>query len=446
MESSCIPVVVCDNINTGGDFSFYVQTIMPKISKNSLIKISVIFSVFMMFLSGATGLIEITISQNPIFSINSKLFNPSGNYNLALNNILLSKEFALLMISGSMLTIALPILSPLKAFMLTFVLLLLTIAFAYLSPNGALIPLEYCFLTILVIYMVNVLISYFIEIQSKQKLMETFGQYIPPHLVHELSRLPKELSLEGESRTLTVFFCDLLSFTSISEELNPKQLNKLLNEYFTVMTEILFKHEGTIDKYIGDAIMAFWNAPTKQDAHAQRSVEAALEMNLAIKGLSKAFIARGWPGPTMGIGINTGRANVGNMGSKYRMTYTAIGDAVNLASRIESLTRTYRVPIIISEHTQKQLEGICCRELDLVQVRGKKQLTRIFQPLGYENEVGKKLKEKLILHVEAIELYHGKKYKNAARLFRNLYESDRTDKYYKTMLRKTMEQQGPEQA
>jgi adenylate cyclase len=415
-------------------------TAIPKISKHDLIKVSIVFSVFLIFLAGATGLIEISISQNPIFSIKSKLFNSSGDYNLALNNILLTKEFSFLFISGLLLTIALPILSPLKAFFLTLVLVLFTIGFAYYSSNVALIPIEYCLLTILVIYMMNVLVSYFIEIQSKQKLMETFGQYIPPHLVNELSRLPKQLSLEGESRTLTVFFCDLLSFTSISEQLNPKQLNKLLNEYFTVMTEILFKHEGTIDKYIGDAIMAFWNAPTKQAAHAQRSVEAALEMDIAIRQLAKTFVARGWPGPTMGIGINTGRANVGNMGSKYRMTYTAIGDAVNLASRIESLTRTYRVPIIISEHTHKQLEGICCRELDRVQVRGKKHLTRLFQPLCYEKEVDSKLKEKLILHAEAIELYYDKKYKNAARLFKDLYESDKTDKYYKSILKIIMEQ------
>jgi adenylate cyclase len=412
---------------------------MLRLTNNTLVKIFIIFSVLIIFLAGATGLIEITISQNPIFSINSKLFNTTGGYNLALSNIILSKEFSLLLFSGLLLTVALPLLAPLKAFLLTFVLLTATFFLAAYSTNTGLIPFEYCFLTILVIYIVNVLISYVFEIHSKQKLMETFGQYIPPHLVNELSRLPKQLSLEGESRTLTVFFCDLLSFTSISEELNPKQLNKLLNEYFTVMTEILFKHGGTIDKYIGDAIMAFWNAPTIQEAHAQRSVEAALEMDIAIKELAKTFISRGWPGPTMGIGINTGRANVGNMGSKYRMTYTAIGDAVNLASRIESLTRTYNVPIIISEHTQKQLQGICCRELDRVQVKGKKQLTRIYQPLGYENEVGQRLKKKLILHNEAMELYYDKKYKNASRVFKELYELDKTDKYYKTMLKKTIE-------
>ena len=235
---------------------------MFNISKINLIKISLIFCVFIIFLFGATGLIEITISQNPIFSINSKLLNSTGGYNLALSTILLSKEFNFLLVSGLLLTIALPILAPLKAFILTMLLLTITTIFAAYSKNVGLIPIEYCLLTIIVIYIVNVLISYVIEINSKQKMMETFGQYIPPHLVNELSRLPKKLSLEGESRTLTVFFCDLLSFTSISEELNPKQLNKLLNEYFTVMTEILFKHEGTIDKYIGDAIMAFWNAPT----------------------------------------------------------------------------------------------------------------------------------------------------------------------------------------
>jgi adenylate cyclase len=412
---------------------------MLKITKTNLIKISIIFSVFILFICGATGIIEITISQNPIFSINSKLFNSAGNYNLALINIVQSWEFVFLIVTGLILTISLPLLPPLKAFTLTGILLLVSFVLASQSSSVGLIPVEYCFLTILIIYIVNVLISYVIEIQTKQKLIESFGQYIPPHLVNELSNLSKNNSLEGESRTLTVFFCDLLSFTSISEELNPKQLNRLLNEYFTVMTEILFKHHGTIDKYIGDAIMAFWNAPALQETHAQNSVEAALEMDVAIKQLAKTFISRGWPGPTMGIGINTGRANVGNMGSKYRMTYTAVGDAVNLASRIESLTRTYNVPIIISEHTYKQLNGICCRELDQVKVKGKKQLTRIYQPLGFENEVGNRLSQKLKLHEEAIELYNDKKYKNASRLFKELYELDKSDKYYKTMINKIIE-------
>lgn len=414
---------------------------MPELTKDRLIKIFAIFTVFMLFLSGAIGLIEITISHSPMITINSQLFNKSSSYNIALSKLLHSKEFIFLLTSGLILTLALPLLSPIKAFMLTLALFLLTFVFGNSTPSAALIPIEYCLLTILVIYMMNVLVSYFIEIQTKQRLMETFGQYIPPHLVNELSRLPKELSLEGEAKTLTVFFCDLQNFTHISEELNPKQVNRLLNEYFTVMTEILFKHEGTIDKYIGDAIMAFWNAPTTQAAHAQRAVEAALEMDRAINDLANTFIARGWPGPTMGIGINTGRANVGSMGSKYRMAYTAIGDAVNLASRIETLTRTYRVPIIISEHTQQQLNGISCREIDLVRVRGKQQQTRIYQPLCFEDELDNQLKEKLILHAEAMELYHSGKYKNASRLFRELYELDNADKYYKAILRKMIELQ-----
>lgn len=415
---------------------------MPELPKIILIKISIIFTVFFIFLCAATGIIEITISQNPIFSINSKLFSHGGKYNLVLNNIFSSKEFNFLVVSGLLLTFSLPLLAPLKALLLTLGLLLITFILSSFSTNIGLIPIEYCILTILVTYIVNVLISYVIEIHSKQMLIDSFGQYIPPHLVNELSRSSNELSLEGESRTLTVFFCDLLSFTSISEQLNPKQLNKLLNEYFTAMSEILFKHGATIDKYIGDAIMAFWNAPTTQEAHAQRSVEAALEMNKAILVLEQEFIARGWPGPKMGMGINTGRANVGNMGSKYRMTYTAIGDAVNLASRIEGLTRIYRVPIIISEHTHNELNGICCRELDQVKVKGKKQLTRIFQPLCRNDEVDTKLKEKLILHEQAMQLYYDKKFKNTSRLFRELYESDKTDKYYKAMVIKIMEEQG----
>ena len=412
---------------------------MPEIIKNNIIKISFIFIVFILFLSGTIGLFNISISQDPLFNISSELFNQTGEYNAAILNILQTKEFGFLFFSGLILTFVLPLLSPLKAFGLTFTLILLAIALNYLQQNSALIPIEYTLLTIFVIYMMNILVSYFIEIHSKQQLIDTFGQYIPPHLVNELSKQPKDLSLEGEAKTLTVFFCDLQNFTSISEELNPKQLNKLLNEYFTVMTEILFKHEGTIDKYIGDAIMAFWNAPMTQKEHAQRAVEAALEMERAIKTLARTFITRGWPGPTMGIGINTGRASVGNMGSKYRMTYTAIGDAVNLASRIETLTRQYRVPIIISEHTKKQLQGITCRELDKVKVRGKHQLTRIYQPLCHENEVNNQLKEKLILHAEAMELYHSNKAKNAIRLFRKLYEKDKDDKFYKAMIMKIMD-------
>ncbi len=411
---------------------------IPEITKHILIKISVIFSVFMIFLSGSIGLIEITIAQDPIINISSKLLNQSGSYDLALGNLVQSKEFIFLLSVGLFLTCMLPILPPAKAFLLTFVTILLSAAIGYSSPSVGLVPMEYCVLTILVIYMMNVLVSYFIEIQSKQRLIETLGQYIPPQLVNELSRLPKGLSTEGESKTLTVFFCDLQNFTSISEELNPKQLNKLLNEYFTSMTEILFKHGATIDKYIGDAIMAFWNAPTEQAEHAQRSVEASLEMILAIETLAEKFISQGWPRLSMGIGINTGRANVGNMGSKYRMAYTAIGDAVNLASRIESLTRTYRVPIIISEHTHKQLKGITCRELDQVRVRGKHQLTRIYQPLCYDKEVDSTLKEKLMIHTEAMALYYSGKDKNACRLFKELYEKDKNDKFYKAIIKKIM--------
>ena len=216
---------------------------MPELSKNLLIKTSVIFLVFILFLSGAIGLVEISPGQ--AVSIGSQFNNLSELFQFAVNKVFYTRDFIFLFISGLVLTIALPLLSPIKGIVLTLFLLLLAIGIGFFNNTG-LIPIEYCLLTIIVIYMIHILMSYFIELQSRQKLIETFGHYIPPHLVNELSRSAKELSLEGEARTLTVFFCDLQNFTSISEELNLKQLNLMLNEYFTIMTELLLKYNSTI--------------------------------------------------------------------------------------------------------------------------------------------------------------------------------------------------------
>ena len=248
---------------------------ISRLTKDSLIKISIILFVFLIFLSASLGLFEISISQNPIFKFHSRIFNQTDTFQ---TQILFSMEFIFLLISGLILTFIIPLLSPIKASLVTFIEIPIAIAIGYSNAESLLIPIEYILLTILILYISNILISYFMEIHTKQQMIATFGQYMPTHLVDELCREPKQLSLEGEAKILTVFFCDLQHFTSISEELNPKQLNKLLNEYFTVMTEILFKHDATIDKYIGDAIMAFWNAPMDQEDHAQLAVETGLEM------------------------------------------------------------------------------------------------------------------------------------------------------------------------
>ena len=259
-----------------------------------------------------------------------------------------------------------------------------------------------------------------------------------PQLVAEISKQPGRLNLEGESKYLTVFFCDLQNFTGVAEQLNPKQLARLLNEYFTVMTEILYSHGATIDKYIGDSIMTFWGAPLTQTDHAKRAVLSALEMQEEIKRLSETFVKRGWPGPTMGIGINTGMMNVGNMGSKYRITYTVVGDAVNLASRLETLTRTYHVPTIISETTMKESSGILFRALDVVQVRGKHNKTKIFEPICNENDADETLRKKLKQHEQAMEFYFAENWQQARLGIEQLKKEYSEDRLYPVMLDKIL--------
>jgi adenylate cyclase len=296
--------------------------------------------------------------------------------------------------------------------------------------------MEFGLLTILVIFGVSVLLSYFRLTHSRQKMISIFGQYVPPQLAAEIGRYPERVSLDGEARRLTVFFCDLQHFSGVAEQLNPKQLAALLNEYFTEMTEVLYRHGATIDKYIGDSIMAFWGAPLPIPDHARRAVLAALEMHKVIARLAEQFIKRGWPGPSMGIGINTGLMNVGNMGSKYRIAYTVVGDAVNLAARLESLTRTYQVPTIVGETTRQECEGVIFRSLDIVQVRGKHNRTRIYQPLCLESELNDELRQKLEMHERAMDLFLDGRSSEAAAALERMKTDWPDDDFYPAILHK----------
>ncbi|OGT33289.1 MAG: hypothetical protein A2W28_00175 [Gammaproteobacteria bacterium RBG_16_51_14] len=408
---------------------------MPALSREHRLKIVLIFIVFLLFLSNATGLIEITLRHGGHISMSSYLFVQDSGHGLNVRAVFISPEFIVLFLIGTTLSIALPLLNPVQASLLTLIATVPPVYLNYDNPlRHSLLPMEYSLLTILVMYVFNVLMSYFIETYARQKLINTFGQYVPPHVVNMLSRHPEAISLEGESRTLTIFFCDVQNFTGVAEQLNPKQLTRLLNEYFTVMTGILFNHGATIDKYIGDSIMAFWGAPIAQGDPEMRSVMASIEMNMAIRDLAEKFLKMGWPGPSVGIGINTGVANVGNMGSKYRVTYTAIGDAVNLAARLEKLTRKYQVPVIISESTKQGLHGFLCREIDTVQVRGKLSKTRIFQPLCPDTEADETIKRKLETHHAALQHYYANEKDKAKALFRELHDMDKEDRYYPAML------------
>ena len=201
---------------------------------------------------------------------------------------------------------------------------------------------------------------------------------------------PGNYSMESRKAELTVLFSDVRGFTTISEGLEPEQLAQLMNQYLTAMTLIIRRHGGTLDKYIGDAIVAFWGAPVQDPQHARNAVLAALEMQAALVGLNQKFAPLGWPEIQVGIGINTGQMTVGDMGSSVRLAYTVMGDAVNLGARLESKTKEYGVSILVGQGTQEAAGGIAFRELDCVQVKGKHHAVRIFQPLAPVEEGGVK--------------------------------------------------------
>jgi adenylate cyclase len=185
--------------------------------------------------------------------------------------------------------------------------------------------------------------------------------------------------------------------------------------------------------------MAFWGAPLPQPDHARRAILASFEMHRGIQRLAEDFMRRGWPGPAMGIGINTGMMNVGNMGSRYRISYTVVGDSVNLASRLETLTRTYRVPTIVSEFTRDECDDIAFRTLDIVQVRGKHNRTRIYQPLCEKRELSDTLLSRLTQHERGIEHMFAGRWPEAGRVFQELNEEDPGDPLYPVLLRKAGE-------
>jgi adenylate cyclase len=228
---------------------------------------------------------------------------------------------------------------------------------------------------------------YVVEEGEKRKIRDAFGLYLNPHLAREVSERPELLALGGQKRELTVLFSDIRGFTTMSERLEAEVLVELLNEYLGQMTDVIFAEDGTLDKYIGDAIMAVWGAPVPQPDHAARACRTALGMVTGLQTLVDDWRRRGLPPLDIGIGINSGPMVVGNMGSARRLSYTVIGDNVNLGSRLEGLNKLYGSHIIASEATvQAAGDIIVVRELDLVRVKGKRLPVRIFEILGAEPE------------------------------------------------------------
>jgi adenylate cyclase len=221
-----------------------------------------------------------------------------------------------------------------------------------------------------------------IEEQEKRKIRSAIQQYVPPEVVRRLLIDPDRV--KPRKTEVSVLFSDIRGFTTVSETLDAQTLADLLNGYLTEMTRIIFRHQGTLDKYIGDAVMAIWGAPFDEPNHAERCCLGAVSMLARLAELQVQWRAQGSPVLEIGIGINTGIASVGSMGSSLRYAYTAMGDTVNLAARLEGLNKEYGTRILISEFTRRALrdDQFICREIDLIRVKGKLQPVTIYEILG----------------------------------------------------------------
>jgi adenylate cyclase len=261
---------------------------------------------------------------------------------------------------------------------------------------------------------------FFFEEREKKKVRGAFQQYLAPGLITQLLKDPGLLRLGGEEKALTAMFSDIRGFTTISEGLTPGGLVELLNEYLSVMTDIVFLHWGTLDKYIGDAIVAFWGAPYPQSDHALRACRAALDMLKGLEKLNAGWQARGMPTMRTGVGINSGPMLVGNMGSNRRFNYTIMGDNVNLASRLEGLNKEFKTRIIVSESTFQNVSGqLLGRELDLIRVKGKTKPVKIFELLSTMEE-RTQYADLISRFQEGLEAYRSARWEAAAGAFEDL--------------------------
>jgi adenylate cyclase len=345
---------------------------------------------------------------------------------------MLGAEVVWLLLIGIALSFLLPLFSPAKAIMASAFVMVTTMAMSLLlwSYGNILMPVANSVVMISLLFALDMSYGYFVESRNKRQITGLFGQYVPSELVEEMAKHPERVSMEGESREMTILFSDVRGFTNISEGLDPKELTLLMHEFLTPLSRVIYKHRGTIDKYMGDCIMAFWGAPLPDPIHARNAILAGIEMQATLKALQPYFRGRGWPEIRAGIGINTGRVSVGNMGSEVRVAYTVMGDEVNLASRLEGITKQYGVDIIVGENTKNAVPDFIYRELDHVRVKGKDKPVAIFEPMGLVSEASKELQDEVRLFHEVRRFYRRQAWDQAELQLMNLQRMSPDTKLY----------------
>ncbi len=333
---------------------------------------------------------------------------------------------------GLMLTVALSALTPLYSILFTVATTAAVSAFNFWMYQSfdMVLPLATTLLLILTLFISNIAWGYLFEYRKGRAIVNLFGEYVAPELVAEMAENPQSYNMEGESRELTVLFADVRGFTTISEGLDPNTLREYINLYLTAMSEDIRGNRGTLDKYIGDAVMAFWGAPIALPDHAARAVATALQMQASAARLNREFVQRGWPELKIGIGLNTGDMRVGDMGSKIRRAYTVMGDAVNLSSRLEGITKVYGVGVVVGEATRLAAPEFAYRELDRVRVKGKYEPVPIFEPIAPATELDDARRIVLAQWHETLALVRAMQWDAAEQNLRQLLRTQPDDGLY----------------
>jgi adenylate cyclase len=329
----------------------------------------------------------------------------------------------ILLVAGLALAIALPLLSATRAVILSVVVIaaVFGLNFYLFTGEGLVLPQAAALVMCATAFALNMSYGYFVESRSKRELAHMFGTYVPPELVDEMVKQGAEnFSMKAANKELTVMFCDMRGFTKMSEQMEPTQLQELLTAVFNRLTDVIRSNRGTIDKYMGDCVMAFWGAPVDIADHARLAVKTSMEMASAVRKINEEHRAKGIPEIGVGIGLNTGTMCVGNMGSEVRQAYTVIGDSVNLGSRLEGLSKVYGVDIVVSETTRKLAPEFAWQELDRVRVKGKEQAVAIYWPVAPADRLEKPYQDELKAWVAFLKAYRAQDWDQCDMLMLNL--------------------------
>ncbi|MEY4617090.1 MAG: adenylate cyclase [Pseudomonadota bacterium] len=326
--------------------------------------------------------------------------------------------------------------------MITTLVLMLAILFVdkvFLFQKGIVAASAFLVIEVTIIYVTTTFVKYFFEERKKKYLKATFSKYVSPAIVEEILKDPENVQLGGKKQRMSVMFSDVRGFTTISEKLDPQMLANVLTEYLTPMTYIVFNNKGTLDKYMGDAIMAFFGAPVAYDDHAKYACRCALQSIQKLKDIQEDFKKRGYPLIDIGIGINTSDMSVGNMGSDIVRSYTVMGDGVNLGSRLEGINKEYGTRIIISEFTHEDVKSeFTCREVDWVRVKGKLQPIKIYELIS-EGPPSAAKRDMIVHFNSGYGLYHQKNFNEALAHFQRALDVEPEDPVSKLYVERCLE-------